>query len=145
MRLPGGVQPKWRQVLVVTDRVVIAGHGPRSEDGSFAGPAGKVGRELTLEQGYAAARSTALAILSDLKQELGDLDRITQWVRVFGLVNSAEGFIGQALVIDGFTDLMIELFGEDSAFCPRAVAGMAELPFNSPVIIEAEAVINPAR
>ena len=68
----------------------------------------------------------------------GDLDRITTWVRVFGLVNSPSGFQMQPLVIDGFTALMIELFGEDSALCPRAVAGAVELPFGSPVIIEGE-------
>lgn len=141
MRLPAGAQPKWRQVRVVGNRLVIAGHGPRAVDGSFAGPGGKVGRDLTVEQGYNAAKLTGLAILADLKDELGDLDRITGWVRVFGMVNSADGFSAQAAVIDGFTDLMIQLFGEDSALCPRAVAGVAELAFDSPVIIEGEAMI----
>ena len=135
MRVPADVQAKWRQVRVIGNRVVIAGHGPRGADGSYGGPAGKVGGDLTVEQGYDAAKLTALAILGDLKRELGDLDRVNAWVRVFGMVNSAPGFVAQAQVIDGFTDLMIELYGEDSALCPRAVAGMAELAFNSPVII----------
>jgi hypothetical protein len=72
---------------------------------------------------------------------MGDLDRVTAWVRVLGMVNSAPGFIAQAQVIDGFTELMASLYGEESAICPRAVAGMAELPFGSPVIIEGEVAI----
>ena len=142
MRLPDGLQAKWRQVRTVGERAVIAGHGPRAVDGTNSGPAGKVGSDLNLAQGYEAAKLTALAVLGDLKRELGDLDRVTSWVRVYGMVNSAPGFVGQALVIDGFTDLMIALYGEDSALCPRAVAGMAELPFNSPVIIEGEVTID---
>ena len=74
-----------------------------------------------------------------------DLDRVSAWVRVFGMVNSAPGSVAHALVIDGFTDLMIELYGDDSALCPRAVAGPAELPFDSPVIIEGEATIDTGR
>lgn len=145
MRLPDGVQAKWRQVRVVGERAIIAGHGPRAADGTNSGPPGKVGSDLTLAQGYEAAKLTALAVLGDLKRELGDLDRVTGWTRVYGMVNSAPGFVGQALVIDGFTDLMIALYGEDSALCPRAVAGMAELPFNSPVIIEGEVTIDGGR
>ena len=142
MRMPPGARLNWRQVRVVGNRAVIAGHGPRAADGSFAGPPGKVGSDLTVEQGYQAARLTGLAILADLKQELGELDRVVGWVRVFGMVNSAAGFVAQAPVIDGFTDLMLELFGEDSALCPRAVAGVAELAFGSPVIIEGEVIID---
>jgi hypothetical protein len=143
MIVPSGVRVLWRQVRVVGTRAVIAGHGPRAADGTPGSPGGKVGSELTAEQGYAAARSTALSVLGDLKREIGDLDRVESWVRVFGMVNSAPGFVGQAQVIDGFTDLMIGLFGEESAVCPRAVAGMAELPFGSPVIIEGEVQLAP--
>ncbi len=141
MQASPGFTVKWRQVRVVGERAIIAGHGPRLTDGTFAAPGGKVGRDLTVEEGYAAARATALAVLGDLKRELGDLDRITAWVRVFGMVNSAPGFTAQAQVIDGFTDLMIALWGEEVAVCPRAVAGMAELALNSPVIIEGEVAI----
>ena len=140
--LPATFQVKWRQVRLFGDRAVIAGHGPRAADGTYPGPFGKVGSDLTVEQGYEAARLTGLGILGDLKREIGDLDRVTAWVRVFGMVNSAPGFSGQAAVIDGFTDLMIALYGEDAAVCPRAVAGVAELAINSPVIIEGEALID---
>jgi hypothetical protein len=141
MRTPPGFRAAWRQVRVHGTRAIIAGHGPRLPDGSFAGPGGKIGSDLTVEQGYAAARATALAVLGDLSRELGDLDRITSWVRVFGMVNAAPGFVALPQVIDGFTDLIAELFGEAAAICPRSVAGMAELALNSPVIIEAEVEI----
>ena len=140
MRLPVGSSVRWRQVKVFGTRAVIAGHGPRRPDGT-APQGGKIGADLTHEAGYEAAQSTALAVLGDLKREIGDLDRVVAWVRVFGLVNSAPGFIGQAGVIDGFTDLMVSLYGEEIALCPRAVAGAAELPFGSPVIIEGEVAL----
>ena len=138
MWVPEGFVVKWRQVRVVGTRAVIAGHGPRLTDGTFAGPSGKVGSDLTLEEGCEAARLTGLAILGDLKRELGDLNRVKSWVRVFGMVNSAPGFVAQPAVIDGFTDLMVALYGEDAAVCPRAVVGVAELALNAPVIIEGE-------
>jgi hypothetical protein len=138
MWLPEGVRPLWRQVKVIGTRAVIAGHGPRQLDGTPPAGGGKIGADLTPEAGYQAARSAALGVLGDLKREIGDLDRVVAWVRVFGLVNSAPGFVGQARVIDGFTELMVSLYGEDIAICPRAVAGAAELPFGSPVIIEGE-------
>lgn len=141
MLTPLGFRVAWRQVRVLGTRVIIAGHGPRLPDGSFAGPPGKIGSDLTPEQGYAAARATGLAMLGDLGRELGDLDRIVSWVRVFGMVNAAPGFVALPQVIDGFTDLMVDLFGEEAAICPRSVAGMAELALNAPVIIEAEVEI----
>jgi len=144
MWVPPGFRAKWRQIRVIGTRAIIAGHGPRKTDGTFAGPDGKVGLDLTVEQGYAAARATGLAILADLKHELGDLDRVLSWSRVFGMVNSAPGFTAQPQVIDGFTDLMIELYGDEAAMCHRAVAGMAELALNSPVIIAGEVEIRAA-
>ena len=143
MRAPPGLKITWRQVRVIGDRAVIAGHGPRAADGMPFGKPGKVGQDLTLEEGYAAARATALGVLGDLKRELGDLDRVVSWVRVLGLVNSAPGFTAQPRVVDGFTDLMIALWGDEAAICPRAVAGAAELPANSPVIIEGEVELHP--
>jgi YjgF/chorismate_mutase-like putative endoribonuclease len=143
MRVPPGFQVKWRQVRILGTRAMIAGHGPRRADGTFSGKLGKLGADLTIEEGYAAARDTALGILGDLKRELGDLDRVVGWIRVFGMVNSASGFSAQPQVIDGFTDLMVALYGEEIAICPRTVAGVAELAFNSPVIIECEVEIAP--
>lgn len=145
MRFPPSLRISWRQARVVGSRAIIAGHGPRAADGTPFGKPGKVGRDLSVEEGYEAAKATGLAILADLKQEIGDLDRVLSWNRVFGMVNSAPGFLGQAAVIDGFTDLMIAVFGEDAAICPRAVMGAAELAMNSPVIIEGEVEIGPVQ
>lgn len=141
MKPPPGFSVAWRQVRVMGTRAIIAGHGPRSADGTFAGPPGKVGSALTLDEGRTAARAAGLAILADLKREIGDLDRVVSWVRVMGMVNVAPGFVALAAVIDGFTELMIELFGSEAAMCPRTVAGMAELALNAPVIIEGEVEI----
>ena len=145
MRFPPNLRVSWRQVRVVGSRAIIAGHGPRAPDGTPFGKPGKVGRDLSAEEGYEAAKAVGLAILGDLKREIGDLDRVLSWTRVFGMVNSAPGFLGQAAVLDGFTDLMIALFGDDAAICPRAVMGAAELAMNAPVIIEGEVEIGPVR
>ncbi len=135
---PPGVQLPFRFVRVIGRRALIAGHGPQQADGRTAPPLGKLGRELTLEQGYAAARLTALSILGSLQRELGDLDRIAAWGRVFGMVNSAPGFNRQPAVINGFSDLILELFGPDIGAHSRSAVGMAELPFDIPVEVEAE-------
>ena len=135
---PPGVVLPFQFVRIVSNRALISGHGPQNPDGTFAEPLGKLGRELTVEQGYVAARLTALSILGSLKRTLGDLDRITAWTRVFGMVNSAPGFMRQPSVINGFSDLILELFGPDVGAHSRSAVGMAELPFNIPVEIEAE-------
>ena len=103
---PGTVLP-FAMVRIVGRRAVVSGHGPLNADGSLAEPLGKVGSDLTVEQGYAAARLTALAILASLQRALGDLDRISAWTRVFGMVNSAPGFVRQPAVINGFSELVI--------------------------------------
>ena len=130
-------------VRVVGERAFVSGHGPQQADGSIAKPLGKLGRELTVEQGHAAAQLTALAILGSLARVLGDLDRITAWGRVFGMVNSAPGFNQQPSVINGFSNLIIELFGPDVGAHARSAVGMAELPFDIPVEVEAEVLIRP--
>lgn len=140
LQIPPSVRLPFRFVRVLGDRALVSGHGPQNPDGTSAGPFGKVGAEVTLEQGYQAARLTALSILGSLSRELGDLDRIAAWVRVFGMVNSAPGFASQPAVINGFSDLILELFGEAGAHA-RSAVGMAELPFNLPVEIEAEVLI----
>lgn len=140
LKVPPGVRLPFSFVRVVGDRACVSGHGPQAEDGWTAGPFGKVGSEVTLEEGYAAARGTALAILGSLRRELGDLDRVRAWVRVFGMVNSAPGFDRQPAVINGFSDLILELYGEAGAHA-RSAVGMAELPFGLPVEIEAEVLI----
>jgi enamine deaminase RidA (YjgF/YER057c/UK114 family) len=140
---PPGVVLPFRLVRVVGARACVSGHGPLNPDGTLAPPFGKVGRDLSIDQGYRAARLTALAMLGSLSRELGDLDRIRAWVRVFGMVNSAPGFNQQPRVMNGFSDLILELFGPDAGGHSRSAVGMAELPFDLPVEIEAEVEIEP--
>ncbi|HEY8356897.1 MAG TPA: RidA family protein [Ramlibacter sp.] len=141
LQLPPGAVLPFPWVRVVGTRAIFSGHGPTTADGAVAQPLGKVGRELTEEQGYEAARLTALAILGSLQRELGSLERIACWVRVFGMVNSAPGFQRQPAVINGFTDLVVSVFGPERGAHARSAVGMAELPFGIPVEIEGEVEI----
>ena len=143
LQLPPGVVLPFPWVRIVGTRALISGHGPTNQDGSLAQPLGKVGQQVSQEQAYAAARLTGLAILGSLKRELGDLDRIAAWTRVFGMVNSAPGFNKQPAVINGFTDLIIEIFGAEIGAHARSAVGLAELPFNIPVEIEGEVELHP--
>jgi enamine deaminase RidA (YjgF/YER057c/UK114 family) len=142
MRLPPGAVLPFPWVRVRGGRAFVSGHGPLLADGSLAGPLGKVGAPVTPEQACDASRLTALAILSSLRRELGDLDRVTAWLRVFGMVNTAPGFTTTPTVINGFSDLILELWGPDAGSHARSAVGMAELPFSIPVEIEAEVEID---
>ena len=130
---PGVVLPfKW--VRVSGDRAYASGHGPL--DGGDVLVRGKVGTDVSPEQGHEAARLTALSMLASLRQELGDLDRVTAWVKALGLVNCAPGFTGMPAVINGFSDLVIDLWGEAGRHA-RSAIGAAELPFDMSVEVEA--------
>lgn len=143
LKPPAGVVLPFKLVRVLGARAVVSGHGPQNADGTLAPPFGKLGREVTTEQGYQSARLTALAILGSLERELGDLERVRSWVRVFGMVSSAPGFNQQPSVVNGFSDLILELFGADRGAHARSAVGMAELPFDLPVEIEAEVELFP--
>ena len=99
-------------------------------------PFGKVGKELTVDQGYQAARHAGLLLLANVRAELGTLDRVKRVVKVLGMVNSADGFGDQPAVINGFSDLMVEVFGDNGKHA-RSAVGMAALPGNAPVEVEA--------
>jgi hypothetical protein len=139
---PPGVVLPFAPVRLIGERALISGHAPQSPAGPMAAPLGKLGRELSVEQGYAAARLVALSVLGSLKRTLGDLDRIAAWGRVFGMVNSAPGFIQQPSVINGFSDLILELYGPTVGAHARSAVGLAELPFNIPVEVEGEVVVS---
>lgn len=111
----------------------LAGHGPTRADGSNI--TGKVGKDLTLEQGAQAARQTGVALLSTLKAELGDLNRVKRIVKVLGMVNCTETFADQPKVMNGFSDLMVAVFGEKGKHA-RSAVGMYALPSNIAVEIE---------
>jgi enamine deaminase RidA (YjgF/YER057c/UK114 family) len=142
LRLPPGIVLPFPWVRVRGNHAYVSGHGAQNPDGSLAGPLGKVGLDVSIEQAQHSARLTALSILGSLKRELGDLDRISAWLRVFGMVNSAPGFNRQPSVINGFTDLIVELYGSQRGQHARSAVGMAELPFGIPVEIEAEVEID---
>lgn len=111
----------------------LSGNGPlRDGKPAFVG---KLGREISLEQGYQAARLTALNLLAVIKAELGDLE-LVRFVKTLGFVNSAPGFNQQPAVLNGFADLIVELYGEERGLHARSAVGMAELPWDIPVEIE---------
>ena len=143
LQLPPGVTLPFPWVRVVGNRALISGHGPTEADGSLARPLGKVGAQVSEEQAVHAARLTALAILGSLQRELGDLGRIARWTRVFGMVNSAPGFDRQPAVINGFSDLIVAVFGVERGAHARSAVGLAELPFGIPVEIEGEVELEP--
>jgi hypothetical protein len=141
LKVPAGVVLPFAFVNVRGDRAFVAGHGPQAEDGSVAGPFGKVGAEVTLEEARDLAARVALAVLGSLRRALGDLDRITGWGRVFGMVSSAPGFTSQPAVINGFSDVILDVFGPEVGRHARSAVGLAVLPFDIAVEIEAEVLI----
>ena len=131
---PAGVKFPFELVTVHRGLGYVSGHLP--VDGSKVLFSGRVGAELTPEQGYQAARATCLSMLAGLKQELGELDRVTGWVRALGLVQCAPGFNAPPIVINGFTDLVLEIWGEAGRHA-RSAIGADQLPFDAPVEVEA--------
>jgi enamine deaminase RidA (YjgF/YER057c/UK114 family) len=113
--------------------IFLAGHGPTRADGTNI--QGKVGKDLTIEQGYDAARQTGIALLSTLKSEVGDLSKVKRIVKVLGMVNCTEDFKDQPKVINGFSDLMVAVFGEKGKHA-RSAVGMYALPSNISLEIE---------
>ena len=142
-KVPPGVRLPFAWVRVRGDRAYISGHGPLGADGSLSGPFGKVGAEVSPEEGYETARMTALSVLSSLKRELGDLDRVSAWLMVHGLVNAAPDFGGTAGVVNGFSDLILELYGPEAGMHARTAPGVATLPLNQAVFVAAEVEIRP--
>lgn len=140
--VPAGIKLPFSFVRVRGNRAYVSGHGPQNPDGSLAGPFGKVGTDLTVEQGYEAAKWVGLGILGSLKRELGDLDRVTAWLKLLGMVNCAPDFTQQPAVINGCSDLIIAVYGTEVGAHARSAVGMASLPFAMSVEIEAEVEIS---
>ena len=119
----------------VDNMLYLSGHGPRKPEGGFV--KGKVGTGLTLEEGQAAARLTGLDMLSTMRGALGSLDKVVRLVKVTGMVNSEQSFTKHPQVINGFSELMIDVFGEQAGKGARSAVGMSGLPFDIAVEIEA--------
>lgn len=112
-----------------------SGHGPASRPDGFV-LAGKVGTDLTLDEGYEAGRLTGLAILATVRDSLGSLDRVSRVVKVLGMVNCAPGMNQTSRVVDGCSELFVEVFGPDVGRHARSAVGVFELPLDFPVEIE---------
>jgi enamine deaminase RidA (YjgF/YER057c/UK114 family) len=132
---PPGVELPFRNVRPSGAHAYVSGH--IAMDGTEVLIHGKVGADVSLDQAQEAARATGLSILASLEQELGDLDRVTRWVKALGLVNCAPGFNETPAVVNGFTNLIIEVWGQEAGGHARSAIGVAELPFDAPVEIEA--------
>lgn len=113
--------------------IFLSGHGPILKDGSLI--TGKVGADLTLEEGYQAARQVALVMLATLKEEIGDLDKVQRVIKLLGMVNCTSDFVDQSKVINGASDLLVNVFGAKGKHA-RSAVGMNALPLNIAVEIE---------
>jgi len=128
---PAGV---YQPMVVAGNMAYVSGHGPLKLDGTMT--TGKVGKELDQQAGYQAARQVGLTILATLRAELGSLDRVKRVVKTLGMVNATPDFREQPAVINGFSDLMAEVFGQDAGVGARSAVGMGSLPGNISVEIE---------
>jgi enamine deaminase RidA (YjgF/YER057c/UK114 family) len=137
LQLPPAPKPVavYRPVTVSKGMAYVSGHGPVQLDGSLI--RGRVGAELSLEEGARAARQVGLAILATLRAELGSLDRVARVVKVLGMVNSAPDFLEHPRVINGCSELFVEVFGSEAGIGSRSAVGMGPLPGNIAVEIEA--------
>lgn len=129
--------PRLRPIAFVGDTAYLSGIGP-------IGVRGAVGRDLSTEQGYAAARQTALYLFRQIVDALGSLDSVERWVKVLGFVRSAPDFGDQPSVLNGFSDLVVEVYGEERGLCARSAIGTSDLPLGMPVEVEALVTVRAA-
>jgi enamine deaminase RidA (YjgF/YER057c/UK114 family) len=133
--VPEGLTLTYRRLVRWGDVVYVAGHGPTWGEG-WGAPLGKVGQEVSIEEGVAAAELTALNVLATIERELGDLDQVACWLKINGYVNAVPGFTEQARVVNGFSDLILKLYGLDK-LSARTSVGVPDLPFGMPVEVDA--------
>lgn len=136
---PGPPAGNYVGAVLVGDLLFVSGHGPRRADHSYM--TGKVGRDLTTEQAYEAAKVVMLNCLASVKRAIGDLDRVKRIVKLFGMVNCTADFIEQPQVINGASDLLVELYGESGRHA-RSAVGMQQLPMNIAVEVEMIVAVN---
>jgi enamine deaminase RidA (YjgF/YER057c/UK114 family) len=133
--VPEGMTLTYRRLVRWGDVVYIAGHGPTWGEG-WGAPLGKVGQEVSVEEGVAAAELTALNVLATIERELGNLEQVACWLKINGYVNAVPGFTEQARVVNGFSDLILKLYGLDK-LSARTSVGVPDLPFGMPVEVDA--------
>ena len=136
LQLPPAPKPAgvYKPIVVVGNMAYVSGHGPVQNDGSLM--VGRVGDQLDQQGGYDAARQTGLAILATLKSHLGSLERVRRVVKALGMVNSTSDFKEHPSVINGFSELFGQVFGEENGIGARSAVGMGSLPGNIPVEVE---------
>ena len=139
---PGAPTASYVNAVQTGNLLFLAGKGPLQQDGKDV--VGRLGKDMTVEQGYQAARSVAIAHLAVLKKELGDLKRVTRIVKVLGMVNSDPAFTQQPAVVNGYSDLMVAVFGDKGKHA-RSAVGMAALPNGIPVEVEVIVEIGPIK
>lgn len=134
--LPPAPKPvaKYKPVVQLGNTLYVSGHGPLKEDKTLI--LGRVGKDLTMEQGKAAARQVGLAILATLRANLGSVDKVKRLVKTLGLVQCTDDFKEQPQVINGFSELMAEVFGEDAGVGARSAVGTSALPGGMAVEVE---------
>ncbi len=138
LELPPAPKPQgvYKPIVVVFGNTAyVSGHGPLNPDGSMH--TGRVGSEVDQQAGYDAAHQTGLAILATLKANLGSLNRVTRLIKTLGMVNAADDFQQHPAVINGFSDLMRDVFGDDAGVGAGSAVGMGSLPGNISVEVEA--------
>lgn len=137
LELPPAPKPMgvYKPIVIAGNMAYVSGHGPLLPDGTLI--TGRVGSEVDQEHGYNAARQTGLAVLATLRANLGSLDRVKRIVKTLGMVNSSADFENHPAVINGFSDLFKDVFGEDAGVGARSAIGMGSLPGNISVEVEA--------
>lgn len=140
--MPQGVVTTFSWVRIVGTRVLVSGHGPQAADGSPAGPFGRVPDQVSLEQAQASARLAALSVMSSVRAAVGDLDRIAAWVAVSGFVQAEAGYAQTTAVVNAFSEVVIEVFGDQVGQHARTAIGAAALPLNLPVVVAAELALH---
>jgi enamine deaminase RidA (YjgF/YER057c/UK114 family) len=126
----GPTQPLLAPLVAHGDLAYLSGIGP-------LGTTGILGEDMSVEEGYEAARQTALLVLRRIRDAFGSLDAVERWVRVLGFIRSAPGFGGQPAVLNGFSELVIDVYGRERGLCARSAIGTSDLPANIPVEVEA--------
>ena len=142
VKLPAGLTLPFSMINVRGDRAVFAGHPRHGADGALNGPFGRLGADMSTEEGYQAAQEVALSVLANLKSEIGELSRVTGFVRVFGMVTSTPEFTEQHLVVNGFSDLILKVFGPEVGRHARSAVGVAALPMGFAMEVEGEVLIS---
>jgi enamine deaminase RidA (YjgF/YER057c/UK114 family) len=137
-KLPPGVTISFEWIRIRGNGAFVSGHGPLAPDGSLAGPFGKVPSEVPLEAAQESARLTALAVIAGLKHAIGDLDRIAGWAMVNGFVNADPGYAQTTLVLNPFSDLILDVFGPEVGAHARTAVGVAAVPLNLPLVVSAQ-------